>query len=222
MAELLAVAEHRVFRSAADRARGGVRTRRGGPRQIPGLAPTRDDGASPRKPHEGVAGIRSHRLSRVASTIAPTSPADKPGNRRAANATRAPVGSSAAPRRAAPRVVWSTRRRSPRRTTSRPRGVEPSLARSIAPRAARVSPTQRRPRGLVVAAAAWFKHRGGGPGVGASSRSAPGRLDPRWSDAGRSTPPRRWRLAHAGSGLGGARARTADSRVRTTLTLLGA
>ena len=63
-----------------------------------------------------------------------------------------------APRRAAPHpeVVWSTRRRSPRRTTSRPRGVEPSLARSTAPRAARRPPTQRRPRGLVAAAAAWF------------------------------------------------------------------
>ena len=102
-----------------------------------------------------------------------------------------------APHRAAPHpeVVWSTRRRSPRRTTSRPRGVEPSLARSTAPRAAR-PPTQRRPRGLVAAAAAWVRYRGGGPGAGASSRSAPGRLDPRWSDAGRSTPPRRWRLAH--------------------------
>ena len=217
-------AEHQVFRSVADRARG--RRRRGpdagDPRRIPPtwrrrVARRRSLAAEAARGRRTAFGATDCRASRRRSRRSP---------RQALESARGkyPRGRRwvQAPRRAAPHpeIVWSTRRPSPRRTTSRPRGVDPSLARSTAPRAAR-PPTQRRLRGLVVAAAAWVRYRGGGPGAGASSRSAPGRLDPRWSDAGRSTPPRRWRLAHAGgSGLGGARARSAaDSRVRTTLLL---
>ena len=217
-------AEHQVFRSVADRARG----RRRGPdagdlRRIPPtwrrrVARRRSLAAEAARGRRTAFGATDCRASRRRSRRPP---------RQALESARGkyPRGRRwvQAPRRAAPHpeIVWSTRRRSPRRTTSRPRGVKPSVARSTAPRAAR-PPTQRRLRGLVVAAAAWVRYRGGGPGAGASSRSAPGRPDPRWSDAGRSTPPRRWRLAHAGgSGLGGARARSAaDSRVRTTLLLL--
>ena len=99
-------AEHQVFRSVADRARGRRRrTRRGGPApDTPDLAPTRSATTEPRRGSRTRAshGIRSHRLSRVASTIAPISPTS-PGIGARQISTRAPVGSSAAPRRAAPR-----------------------------------------------------------------------------------------------------------------------
>ena len=82
-----------------------MRTRRGGPApDTPGLAPTRSATTEPRRGSRTRAsrGIRSHRLSRVASTIAPTSPT-RPEIGERQISTRAPVGSSAAPRRAAPR-----------------------------------------------------------------------------------------------------------------------
>ena len=84
---------------------GGVRTRRAGPApDTPDLAPTRSATTEPRRGSRTRAsrGIRSHRLSRVASTIAPTSPT-RPEIGAWQISTRAPVGSSAAPRRAAPR-----------------------------------------------------------------------------------------------------------------------
>ena len=99
-------AEHQVVRSVADRARGRrrVRTRRGGGApDTPDLAPTRSATTEPRRGSRTRAsrGIRSHRLSRVASTIAPTSPT-RPEIGAWQISTRAPVDSSAAPRRAAP------------------------------------------------------------------------------------------------------------------------
>ena len=84
---------------------GGVRTRRAGPApDTPDLARTRSATTEPRRGSRTRAshGIRSHRLSRVASTIAPISPTS-PGIGARQISTRAPVGSSAAPRRAAPR-----------------------------------------------------------------------------------------------------------------------
>ena len=157
-------AEHQVFRSVADRARG----RRRGPdagdlRRIPPtwrrrVARRRSlaaEAARGRRTAFGATDCRaSRRRSRRSRRQAQKSARGKsPRGRRWVQAPH-----RAAPHRAAPHpeVVWSNRRRSPRRTTSRPRGVEPSLARSTAPRAARRPPTQRRPRGLVAAAAAWF------------------------------------------------------------------
>ena len=189
--------EDQVFRSVADRTRGSRGPDARDSRRIPPtwrrrVARRRSLAAEAARGRRAAFGATDCRASRRRSRRPP-----RQGLKSARG--KSPRGRRwiRAPRRAVrhPKVVWSTRRRSPRRTTSRPRGVEPSLARSTAPRAAR-PPTQRRPRGLVAAAAAWVRYRGGGPGAGASSRSAPGRLDPRWSAAGRSTPPRRWRLAH--------------------------
>ena len=152
-------AEHQVFRSVADRARG--RRRRGpdagDPRRISPtwrrrLARRRSLAAEAARGRRAAFGATDCRASRRRSRRPP-----RQGLKSARG--KSPRGRRwvQAPRRAAPHpeIVWSTRRPSPRRTASRPRGVDPSLARSTAPRAAR-PPTQRRPRGLVAAAAAWF------------------------------------------------------------------
>ena len=139
--------EDQVFRSVADRTRGSRGPDAGDPRRIPPtwrrrVARRRSLAAEAARGRRAAFGATDCRASRRRSRRPP---------RQALESARGkyPRGRRwvQAPRRAAPHpeIVWSTRRRSPRRTTSRPRGVDPSLARSTAPRAAR-PPTQRRPR----------------------------------------------------------------------------
>ena len=168
--------EDQVFRSVADRTRGRRRgPDAGDPRRIPPtwrrrVARRRSLAAEAARGRRTAFGATDCRASRRRSRRPP---------RQALESARGkyPRGRRwvQAPRRAAPHpeIVWSTRRRSPRRTTSRPRGVEPSLARSTAPRAAR-PPTQRRLRGLVVAAAAWFSTEEEGPASELRAEVPPG------------------------------------------------
>ena len=217
-------AEHQVVRSVADRARGRrrVRTRRGGGApDTPDLAPTRSATTEPRRGSRTRAsrGIRSHRLSRVASTIAPTSPT-RPEIGARQISTRAPVGSSAAPRRAAPRgrlvesptVAAAYDVQAPR-SGAVSRQVDSSARRAAAADTTTAARSRRRRRRVVLAPRRRARRRSFEPKCPRETGPALVRCRAKYTTASLAS------RAHAGgSGLGGARARSAaDSRVRTTL-----